>query len=184
MRISVVGSSCSGKSTFSRRLSEITGVKHVPIDEYSHLPNWQERPTEELRELIGLEAAAEEWIIDGNYTRTRDLVWPRVTLVIWLDLPFRIVFPRAVKRTTIRVITREELFAGNRETFSQSFLSRDSMIYYVAKTFWHRRRRIEGLLDEPQHSAIPYVRLRSTREVEHLLGEVRGHLYPERQRGE
>lgn len=172
MRISVVGSSCSGKTTFSKRLSEITGVKHVPIDEYSHLPNWQERPTAELRELIGREASAEEWIIDGNYTKTRDLVWPRVTLVIWLDLPFRVVYPRTIWRTTRRVITGEEVCAGNRETLSNAVFSRDSMIYYVAKTFWYRRRRIEGLLGEPQYSSIPYMRLRTTREVSEFLSGV------------
>ncbi|REJ77278.1 MAG: adenylate kinase [Acidobacteria bacterium] len=169
MRISVVGSSCSGKTTFSRRLSEITSVKHVPIDEYSHLPDWQERSTEELREMIGREASRDEWIIDGNYTRTRDLVWPRVTLVIWLDLPFRVVYARTIWRTTSRVVTRERVCAGNRERFWRSFFTTDSMIYYVARTFWYRRRRIEGLLKEPQYSSIPYVRLKSTKDVREYL---------------
>lgn len=180
MRISVIGSSCCGKSTFAKTLSEITGVRHIAIDDIAWMPGWQERDKEELRRLIGREAEAEEWIIDGNYTRTRDLVWPRVTLVIWLDLPFRVVFPRAVKRTIGRAVSREEVFPGCRESLRMALLKSDSMIYYVARTFWYRRRRIEGLFREPRYSSIAYLRLRSTLEVERFLKEAARNRYPER----
>ena len=42
-------------------------------------------------------------------------MWPRADTVVWLDLPRSQVMRQIVSRTFRRVLTREELWNGNRE---------------------------------------------------------------------
>ncbi len=48
-RIVVIGSSCSGKSTFSQHLAIKEEVEYIELDQIHWLPNWEERPDEEFR---------------------------------------------------------------------------------------------------------------------------------------
>ena len=42
---------------------------------------------------------ADRWVIDGNYGKVRDVIWPRTTAVIWLlNYSFPVVFSRALGR--------------------------------------------------------------------------------------
>jgi hypothetical protein len=59
--------------------------------------------------------AAPAWVVDGNYSVVRDLVWDRADAVVWLDLPRRLVMRRVILRTLRRAVTREALWNGNRE---------------------------------------------------------------------
>lgn len=50
------------------------------------------------------------WICDGNYTsKVPDLILPQADLVIWLRLPFVVVYWRLLTRTVRRVWTEETL---------------------------------------------------------------------------
>ena len=153
-RVAVVGTSCVGKTTFARKLCACIDASYIELDALFWQPGWVERPIPEFRTIVERETAAERWVADGNYSPVRDIVWGRATDVIWLNYPFFLVFSRALSRTISRVITREELFSGNRESFRQSFFSRDSILYWVLKTF--RRNRVK------------YERLKSSGEWSHL----------------
>ncbi|NIM61684.1 MAG: adenylate kinase, partial [Acidobacteria bacterium] len=80
------------------------------LDSINHMPGWQERPTDEFRAMVTsrLEDHSDGWVCDGNYgARVRDIVLPRADTVVWLRLPFRVVYPRLVWRTLRRMWTRE-----------------------------------------------------------------------------
>ena len=88
-RILVMGSSGSGKSTFARRLSEITGIPTVSLDALFWKPGWVASHTEEFRERV-IEAVDQPcWIMDGNYPSNgaAELRRQRSDTVIWFDLP-------------------------------------------------------------------------------------------------
>ena len=144
-RVAVVGTSCTGKTTFARNLSTILRVPHIELDALYWQPGWVERPVSEFQTLVEWETSAERWVADGNYSSVRDIVWGRATDVIWLNYSFSLVFSRATLRTVCRVLTREELFSGNRESLRQSFLSRDSILLWVLKTFRRNRVRYAAL---------------------------------------
>ena len=62
------------------------------------------------------------WVVDGNYSTVRDIVWDRADTVVWFDLPYVTVMARTIRRTVRRTVTREELWNGNREPLVQSLV--------------------------------------------------------------
>ena len=116
MRINVVGTAGSGKSTISKRIAQKLDVPYVQLDEIFWKPNWEESCDEEFFSKVEEIVSSDGWILDGNYTRTIPIKWKRVQMVVYLDLPFYIVLYRIVKRSLLRGLKNEELWHGNRET--------------------------------------------------------------------
>jgi adenylate kinase family enzyme len=89
-RVLVMGSSGSGKSTFARRLSEITGIPFVSLDALFWKPGWVESDKAEFRERVTEAARQPRWIMDGNYTsHLVELRRDVSDTLIWFDLPRR-----------------------------------------------------------------------------------------------
>ena len=86
-KIMVIGCPGSGKSTFSRALHILTGIRLFHLD----LMYWNaDRTTvEKVDFLRGLTDAIQkdEWIIDGNYGSTMELRMKFCDTVIFLDYP-------------------------------------------------------------------------------------------------
>ncbi|MFG1973873.1 hypothetical protein ACGFJC_31490 [Nonomuraea fuscirosea] len=83
-RVSVVGNSGSGKSTLSSALAGRLGVPWLELDSIFHMSGWQPRPLEEFRAEVERFTAADGWVVDGNYSAVRDLVWSRADTVVWI----------------------------------------------------------------------------------------------------
>ena len=174
-RINVVGSSGSGKSTFSRKLSTILSVTHIEIDAIFWQPNWQE-PEEDIfcSKLSAEILPLSNWVLDGNYTRTIPIKWKNVQVVIWLDYSFiRTVF-QAIKRAVTRAFSQKELWVGtgNKETWRRLF-SKDSIVLYTIKTHSKVRRKYELLMLDKSYSHIEFVRFRSPKESEQFLNLIK-----------
>ena len=164
-RIAVVGTSGSGKTTVARRLAEHHGVPHVELDALHWGPNWSEPTAEEFRARVDEATSVPGWVADGSYHgKLGDSLLERADFIIWLDLPFRTVARRIWVRTLRRIRGREELWAGNRETWRDAFFSRDSLFVWIVTTHRARRRRYLDRLDRYE-----FVRLRSQREIEEWL---------------
>lgn len=168
-RIIVIGTSCSGKTQLARRLAAKLDISHVELDRLFWLPNWEQRPKDEFRTLVEKAVTADRWVVDGNFSSVRDITWSRSTHAIWLNYSFPVVFYRALYRTVSRAITKEELFSGNRESFRQSFLSRDSILWWVLKTFRRRRREYRRFRNEGTYPNLQLIELRHPREAEQLF---------------
>ena len=151
-RFAVIGTSCSGKTTFARALAQSLCVSHIHLDELYWGPDWTPRPLEGVRRRLDAATAQPRWVCDGNYSSLRDLIWPRAEAVIWLNYPLRTVMSRAIRRTVRRVWTREPLYAGSRETFRRSFLSRDSILLWALQTHERHRSEYPRLLATPEHA--------------------------------
>ena len=171
-RVVVVGTSCSGKTTLARQLSQGLGLPHIELDAIHWQPGWRQRPVDEVRRMVSAAAATERWVMDGNYSAVRDIVWGRATAVVWLNYPFRVLLWRALSRTTRRVITREELFSGNREGFRQSFLSRDSIILWAITSHRRVRREYRRILDSGDFPHLRVIELRGPADAEALVARL------------
>lgn len=150
-RIVVVGTSCAGKTTLGRTLGRALGLPHTELDALHWGPGWTGCPTDVFRARVGEAVARGRWVIDGNYSKVRDLVWGRATAVVWLDYPFPLVFRRAVARTLRRALTREEVFAGCRESL-RGILDPEWIPWWVVRTHYRRRLGYRALLAEPRTS--------------------------------
>ena len=172
-RVVVIGTTGSGKTTLARELADAQGATHVEFDAYRHGPNWTETPDEEFCRLLAEALSGDRWVADGNYSVTRDTVWPRATAIVWLDLPFGLVFWRLLLRTLRRGILRETLWNGNKENLFSHFFTRDSLFWWAFKSHWRRRRTLPAALAESQYVHLQLVRLRSPRETARWLADVK-----------
>ena len=173
-RVNVVGTCGSGKTTVGRLLAARLGVPFVEMDALSWQPNWTLAPDEEIRALVDEATRGDGWVIDGNYSRFRDIVWARADTVVWLDYRFPVAFLQLVGRTLRRVLTGEQLWNENRERLRTAFLSRDSILLWAIKTHRRRQREYPALLERSVHRRLRFVRLRSHRETEAWLARLQG----------
>ncbi len=161
-RVAVIGTSCSGKTTFARRLSRAMRVKHIELDAIYWRPNWTPAPKDEFRARVQDAVSSDTWVLDGNYSVARDVVWARATTLVWLNYSLPVVFSRALRRTIQRVCCREILWSGNRETFRLAF-SRESILRWVLSTYHRQRREYPRLFQEPRNSHLRVIVLPSPR---------------------
>lgn len=165
-RVAIVSSaSGSGKTTLGRELARRLGVPFHELDALNHGPGWIEATPHELRELVEPLLAEPSWVVDGSYrSKLGDLVFEHADLVVWLDLPVRVWLPRLIRRTLRRVVTREELWSGNRESLRNVLFSRQSLLLFALRNYPRRRR-----LYPRELARYDVVRLRSPRDVERWL---------------
>lgn len=173
--MSVVGTSCSGKTTLARRISQVCGIPHYELDATHWGPNWTELGVEDFRQAVARATQGEAWVIDGNYHVVRDIVWGRATHVAWLNLPFTRVFWQALSRTAKRVATRQELWAGNRETTRQVIFDRDSILWWVLRTYRRRRREYPLLFQDERNAHLKVYELRNATHTQAMLEELVAH---------
>lgn len=164
----VVGSSGSGKTTLAQGIAERLDLPHVELDALHHRPGWTARPPDEFRSIVATAIAGERWVVDGNYwSMVTDIVWVRADTIVFLDLPRWRVMLQLVPRTLRRVITREELWAGNRESL-RKLLSRrpeENILLWSWTTHAQRPDRFEAALSAPDLQHLDVVRLRSRRDI-------------------
>ena len=168
-RIVVIGSSCSGKSTFAQALAKKMQLTYIELDQLHWLPNWQERSDNDFRELVDEATSSESWILDGNYSVARDIAWPRANQIIWLNHSFSLVLYRAITRSVLRIVTKKTLFAGNVESFNQTFFSRESIILWVLKTYHQKRKRYAKLLKHQQALGVKVLEFKNQAQIDAYL---------------
>ena len=165
-RVAVIATASGcGKTTFGRALAERLGVAFVELDALNHQAGWRELDAAELRRRVEPLVAREAWVIDGSYRgKLGDLVLASADTVVWLDLPRRVWLPRLVRRTARRVVLRERLWNGNRETLRGVFSGGDSLVAYALRTAPRRRQRYPREL-----ARYRVARLRTPTEVDAFL---------------
>ena len=165
-RINVIGTSGSGKTTFARALACRLALPSIELDELNWQANWQQVTDEVMRARVAEAAAGEAWVIDGNYSVSRDLLWARADTLVWLDYSRSVVTWRIVTRSLSRLVRRTEMWAGNRESLRQ-MLSRDSIIWWSVSTYARRRREYPQLIAAHPHLRV--IRLRSPQRADRWL---------------
>ena len=172
LRVSIAGISGAGKSTLGRALAERLGVPYVELDALHHGPRWQEATAEELRERVeaALAPAPDGWVLDGTYrSKLGDLVLAQADALVWLDPPLHVCLHRILRRTAGRIVRREELWNGNRESLRNSLLVRDNLVAWAIRS--HRRHRTELPAAAARNPHLAFVHLRSADEAARFLAQ-------------
>ncbi len=171
-RVLVVGTSCAGKTTFSKRLAAALAAPHIELDALYWLPGWVPRERTEFRARVAEAITPDRWVIDGNYGTIRKLLWPRATAVVWLNYSFGRVAWRGLRRTVRRALTAEVLYSGNRETIRGSFFSRDSILVWILRSYGGRRRRYRALLSGDLYPNLGAIEFRRPSQAERFLRDL------------
>ena len=139
----VAGTSGAGKTTLARAAAAVLGSPHVELDALHHGPGWTRRPQfEDVRRV----AAGATWVSEWQYTAVRELLLSRADLLVWLDLPRRVVVSRVVRRTLRRRLRREVLWNGNVEPPLRTFLTdRDHIVRWAWRTHGRTASRVAAV---------------------------------------
>ena len=173
-RVSVVGTSGAGKSTLARSLAVALDADFLELDSVNHQADWVPLPTPEFRRRVASAVAGERWVVDGNYSKVRDLVWGRADTVVWIDLPRRTVMRRVIWRSFRRAAGRVELWNGNRERWRNLFAldKEESVISWAWQTHAANRAKFEAAMADPANGHLRFVRLSSPAAVRRFLRAV------------
>lgn len=173
MRVVVVGTSGSGKTTMARRLGQALGAPPIELDAINWQAGWRDLNThdpEEFVRRVAEAAAAEAWVIDGNYSKVRGALWPRATHFVWLDYDRSVIMPRVIWRSLSRAISGRELWAGtgNTERF-RAWADPEHPIRWAWDTWARKRVELEAAFQLPECAGRPVYRLRHPREAAALI---------------
>jgi len=112
--------------------------------------------------VLGRALDQPQWILDGNYNRTRSIKWRQVDTGVWLDYGFFRTLFQAVIPAIRRAATKEPLWGtDNTESFKKNFFSKDSVVVWTFKTYYSNRQRYLADMRDPAYQHMRFVRLRS-----------------------
>ncbi|HEX5263901.1 MAG TPA: AAA family ATPase [Phenylobacterium sp.] len=176
MRLVVVGTSGSGKTTMAKALSAALGVPRIELDAINWQPGWRDIAIQEPEEFfrrVAEAAAGEAWVIDGNYTKSRDAHWPRATAFIWMDTERREVMRRVIWRSFSRAVTKEELWpgSGNKELF-RKWLDKGHPIRWAWDNWAMIRERYSTMFADGTFEGRPVYRVGNAREGRLLIARL------------
>ncbi len=90
LKIIVIGSPGAGKSTFSRKLRDITNLPLYYLDMLWHKPDKTNVSREEFNIQLDKIIKKDQWIIDGNYQRTLEMRIKACDTIFLLDYPVEV----------------------------------------------------------------------------------------------
>lgn len=143
MKVWVIGAPGAGKTTIARRLGRDFGVPVHELDALFWRPGWQIAPRDAFVAGVAAVTAGTAWVVDGNYAAAAPLLTAAADLLLWLDLPFPRTYWRVLTRTARRLLTRDELWNGNRESLRIA-LGADGLPAYALLKHGRNRERFAG----------------------------------------
>lgn len=141
-KIIVIGCPGAGKSTFSRKLHNVTGIELFHLDaiywkeDCTHIS--RQRLIKKQKEIL----KKESYIIDGNFKRTLELRISQADIVFFFDLPTEICIEGAKNRE------------GNRPEMPCQLPSNDELIDFIKNFNLEVKPKITGLFDKYNSNVI------------------------------
>jgi adenylate kinase family enzyme len=151
-KIVVIGSTGSGKTTLAQNIAHRLNSPHIELDALYWGPDWAETLRSDFRTKVSAVLERPAWVVDGNYTKTHDIVWSRADTIVWLDYKLSRIFWQLLIRTFRRVATRERLWNNNREHIREQFFSRNSLMIYLFQTHQRRANLFAKRFAQPEFS--------------------------------
>jgi len=178
-RISVVGCPGSGKTTFARAIAQVISAPHLELDSVYHQADWTPLPDAQFVARVTEFAAAERWVVDGNYTRSgvQDVLWERADTVVWLDLPRPQVMWHVTTRSLSRVLRGTELWNGNRERLRNLVATdpNENIVRWAWTQYDRIGAKFADKLRDPRWVGLNYLRVRTRAQQRALLHELARH---------
>ena len=150
-------------------LAAAAGIPHLELDSVFHQPGWQPLDTAEFRKRVADFTSGQAWVVDGNYSAVRDIVWRLADTVVWMDPPRHRVMRRLTARTLRRMVTRAELWNGNREEWRFLFNADESILLWAWTSHHKYRDRYLSAQADPENEHLEFIRLRTPGQAAALI---------------
>lgn len=161
----IIGCSGSGKTTLARALKEKLGLPVVHLDQLWWKNGWEHVTREEFDSRLAMALNMEEWIIDGNYSRTMPMRLSRCDTIIYLDFDrWECLLGMVQRFLKNRGKVRPDMGPGCPERFDWKLVR--WIWYYNEKN----RVQNETYLAQAQHAE--HIVLHSRREVKTFLENI------------
>jgi adenylate kinase family enzyme len=98
MKIAIIGSPGSGKSTFASKLHKILGISLFHLDQYFWKPGWQRPDREAFKKIHNELCDRNAWIIEGMGISHFEHRIKQADIIIFLDIPLYVCLYRIFKR--------------------------------------------------------------------------------------
>jgi len=98
LKVIIIGCPGAGKSTFARKLRDMTSIPLYYLDMLWHKEDHTNISEEEFDTLLNEIIKKERWIIDGNYQRTLETRLKECDTVFLLDFPLEVCLSSARSR--------------------------------------------------------------------------------------
>jgi adenylate kinase family enzyme len=122
-KVAVIGCGGAGKSTLSRVLSEELNIPVYHLDRLYWKPGWIPTENDEWEDILRDLISKEEWILDGNFSRTLDIRIKNADTVIFLNMPMYLCLYRIIKRRFMYIgKTRPDMNEGCPEKIDLDFV--------------------------------------------------------------
>lgn len=97
-KVIIIGCPGAGKTTFAEKLRDKTGLPLYYLDAIWHKPDRTHISREDFDARLTEILAEDEWIIDGNYSRTIEMRLKECDTVFLFDLPTEVCMQGATER--------------------------------------------------------------------------------------
>jgi adenylate kinase family enzyme len=170
-RIVIIGTTSTGKSTLAEQIAQRLDLRCIDLDALHWEPEWHPAPLEVFRARVTEATSSGRWVVAGNYSSVRDLLWGSAEVIIWLDYSLPLIFGRLWKRTWRRWWHNELLWGTNRESMWKHFQlwSEESLFHWLFKTYWRRKREFPQLLAQPEYGHLKVFQFKSPEETDQWL---------------
>ncbi|WOI42948.1 P-loop NTPase family protein [Bacillus altitudinis] len=140
-RIWIVGPPGSGKTTLAHHLKQEFMLPHYELDALFWQANWKKTDRKLFIDNVHEVVKQKKWVIDGQYSSVHHILTEYADTIIWLDVKRRKTFPRLMKRTFKRLMTREKLWNGNKERIGNA-LQFFSYAFHVYPEVLHQNEKL------------------------------------------
>jgi adenylate kinase family enzyme len=146
-------------------------VPWVELDAIFHQAGWVPLDEEEFKATVTAAAAGDGWVIEGNYSAVRPVVWRRADTVVWLDLPRHSVMRQVIVRTIKRAVTGAELWNGNKEDWRDLFSLKPekSMIAWAWTKHAKYRAQYSAAQQDPAYAHLDFIQVTSRAQAQRLV---------------
>jgi len=149
-KILIIGTSCVGKSTMAKKISEKLPVQYIDLDDLYWLPNWQVQDEKTFISDVSKICQKDNWVISGNYSKVQPLLIEATDHIIWLDYSMPRILFNFFKRTSLRFILKTKCCNGNQETLKDSIFSKNSLLMWILTTHKKRTQHYNNLYSSKQ----------------------------------
>ncbi|MGH8884410.1 MAG: adenylate kinase [Egibacteraceae bacterium] len=172
-RVAVFGLPGTGKTILAIRLAKMLDAPHHDLDRILFTENGP-LPLEEFRNQAAQLTSTDSWIVDGNYSKLRDVTWHRADTLVWLDYKLPLIVWRVTCRNLRRLTNREAAPSGF--TWQRAFFSRRSVLSNAVRKWLTNRDRYARYAAEASAFGVKVLRFRTPRQAKEWLTELEATL--------